>query len=141
MTATKKRAARIEIDAGVRDAAAAAADGRGTLIIERLAERFGAHAGARATFGDPIERDGVTVVPVARSMWGSGAGSGESEEDGVGAGGGGGAWSRPLGFIEIGPAGARFVPLQAPWQDVRLVLAYAFAAWLLARALRRLLAG
>jgi uncharacterized spore protein YtfJ len=33
-------------------------------------------------FGDPIERDGVTVIPVAKVMGGAGGGSGEGPVDG-----------------------------------------------------------
>ena len=43
----------------------------------------------RRVFGDPIEKEGVLIVPVARVMGGAGSGSGE-EGDGGGRGGGGG---------------------------------------------------
>lgn len=118
-----------------------AASGFGAGVIDRLADRIGAHSGSRAVFGDPIEKGDRTVVPVAQSMWGSGAGTGDSVEDGSGAGGGGGAMSKPIGYIEITSGQAHFVPLQRPWQDAKLVLAYALAAWLLARALNRILRG
>ena len=123
------------------EAAANAASGFGAGVIDRLADRIGAHSGSRAVFGEPIEKGPRTIIPVAQSMWGSGAGTGDSVEDGSGAGGGGGAMSRPLGYIEVTEADAHFVPLQRPLQDARLVLAYAFAIWLLARALNRILRG
>src|SRR5439155_950161 len=50
----------------------------------------------RRVFGDPIEREGVLVVPVARLMGGAGSGSGE--------GGGGGGWggaAAPAGGAEL----------------------------------------
>jgi len=131
---TKTKAAAYE---DARDAAS----GFGAAVIDRLADRIGAHSGSRAVFGDPIEKGDRTVIPVAQSLWGSGAGTGDSVEDGSGAGGGGGAMSKPLGYIEITPNQARFVPLQRPWQDVKLILAYAFGAWLLARGLNRILRG
>lgn len=118
-----------------------AGSGFGAGMIDRLADRIGAHSGSRAVFGDPIEKGQRTVIPVAQSMWGSGAGTGDSVEDGSGAGGGGGAMSKPLGYIEITPSSARFVPLHRPWQDVKLILAYAFGAWLLSRGLNRILRG
>ena len=118
-----------------------AAQGYGSGVIEKLADRIGGHAGARAVFGEPVEKNSRTVIPVAQSMWGSGAGTGESEEDGSGAGGGGGAMSKPLGYIEITDQHAAFVPLQQPWQDVKLVLAYAVGVWLVSRAINRILRG
>lgn len=50
----------------------------------------------RRAFGEPIERDGVTLVPVARVSGGSGYGHGEGDvpagdgTSGTGSGGGGG---------------------------------------------------
>lgn len=132
-------APRIDIDPGAKKAAEDAAAGFSATLLEKLADRIGAHSGVAAVYGDPVEKDAVTVVPVAQSMWGSGAGSGESPDEGGGSGGGGGAMSRALGYIEVGPDGARFVPLQRPWQDAKLILAYAFSFWLVARAIRRLI--
>jgi hypothetical protein len=47
-------------------------------FVERMAERIGAKASVRAVFGEPIERDGITVVPVARVRWWSRARAGRS---------------------------------------------------------------
>ena len=77
-------------------------------LMEKLAAQVGANAGAKAVFGEPIARDGHTVVPVAQSMWGSGAGTGESDEDGSGSGGGGGAMTRPVGYIHLTDDGATY---------------------------------
>ena len=69
---------------------------------ERIAERLGASVRAAKVFGDPIERGGVTVVPVARARWGFGGGGGRGGTDQPGgAGGGGGATMSPIGYIEI----------------------------------------
>ena len=35
-------------------------------FVERIADRLGAKASARAVFGEPIVRDGFTIIPVAR---------------------------------------------------------------------------
>ena len=110
-------------------------------IIDRLADRVGATAGAGAVFGEPVKQGGRTVIPVAQSIWGGGAGSGESENEGTGSGGGAGAMTRPLGYIEISEHETAFVPLQQPWQDARLIIAYAIAIWLISRALNRILRG
>jgi uncharacterized spore protein YtfJ len=108
-------------------------------LLSSLAEKVGATARASAVFGEPVEREGRTVIPVAQAMWGSGAGSGSSDDEGSGSGAGGGAMTKPVGYIELSGQGASFVPLQRPWQDAKLVLAWAFAVWLVARAARLLL--
>jgi uncharacterized spore protein YtfJ len=60
----------------------------GNDFVQRLAERVDATAGASAVSGDPVERDGVTVIPVARATWGFGGGSGgEAGREGAGGGG------------------------------------------------------
>jgi uncharacterized spore protein YtfJ len=110
-------------------------------LLAGMAERIGATARVSAVFGEPVEKDGRTVIPVAQSMWGSGAGSGMSEQEGSGSGGGGGAITRPLGYIEVTDQGASFVPLAKPWQDAKLVLAWAVAIWVASRALNRILRG
>jgi uncharacterized spore protein YtfJ len=118
-----------------------AAEGGAAGLMASLVDRIGARAGVSAVFGEPVEKDGRTVITVAQSMWGSGAGSGMSEETGYGSGGGGGAATRPLGYIEISGGGAQYVPLQKPWQDARLIIAWAIAIWLFSRALNRILRG
>ena len=70
-----------------------------------------------------------------------GAGSGMSDGEGSGSGAGGGALIRPMGYIELTGQGASFVPLAKPWQDAKLVLAWAAAIWLITRALNRILRG
>jgi hypothetical protein len=46
-----------------------------------------------------------------------------------------------MGYIEVTGHGASFVPLQKPWQDAKLVHAWAAAIWLVTRALNRILRG
>jgi uncharacterized spore protein YtfJ len=104
-----------------------------TGIVDRLRDR----AGVETVFGDPIEREGRTIVPVARVSygfgggWGSGGGEvdpdgeGEGEADhkaeaadldfefeagfGEGGGFGGGLSATPVGALEITDGGTRFV--------------------------------
>ncbi len=123
-----------------RDAEDAARTGT-VRLIETVLERVGMQAGAKAVFGDPIERDGRTVIPVAQMIIGSGAGSGFSDETGEGDGAGGGALTRPLGYIELSGEQATFVPLKQPWQDPVLVLAYSTLALIAARTLVKLIRG
>jgi uncharacterized spore protein YtfJ len=66
--------------------------------------------GARRVFGEPVERDGVTVIPAATVIGGGGGGAGggpareaeasdQQAETGFGAGFGGVMW--PAGAFEI----------------------------------------
>ena len=80
-------------------------------FVERLSEFVGTRVGARAVYGDPVERDGITVIPVARSVWGFGGGSGEGDGQ-TGSGGGGGGAVKPIGYIEVRDGRAEFKPLR-----------------------------
>jgi uncharacterized spore protein YtfJ len=59
----------------------------------------------RRVFGEPIEREGVLVVPVARLMGGAGSGSGEE-----GGGGGWGGAAAPAGVYVIDGQDVRWQP-------------------------------
>ena len=67
--------------------------------------------GLGTVYGDPIEVEGTTLVPVALAYYGFGGGSdgGESEDSGVGGGGGGGM-SIPVGAYIKDIDGLRFRP-------------------------------
>ena len=82
-------------------------------ILQSLTERFAATANVKQVFGEPIEMQGKTIVPVARVMYNVGAGWGgrktESAEGGHGGGGGGGkVVATPAGVLEVTPNGVRF---------------------------------
>lgn len=86
-------------------------------FIGTMAEKLGAVAKAATVFGEPVERDGITVIPVAKARWGFGGGGGRREDE-DGAGGGGGAQVTPVGFIEIRNQEANFRPIRSaslPW--------------------------
>lgn len=130
-------------------------------FVERMAERVGAKASVRAVFGEPIERDGITVIPVAKVRWGFGGGAGRGpiavgpgvgdpasatmsdsegrEESGSGSGGGGGATADPIGYLEIGPDGASFRPITPAMPSPGFLLAAGFAAMLVIRSLAKLI--
>lgn len=56
----------------------------------------------KRVFGDPYEKDGVTVIPAAKVQGGAGGGDGESPEDQRrGTGGGFGMTARPAGAFVI----------------------------------------
>jgi uncharacterized spore protein YtfJ len=88
-------------------------DLEGKGFVQALADRVGAAATAGAVFGQPVEREGVTVIPVARAIWGFGGGSG-GEPTQQGSGGGGGGLVTPVGCIEVRESGAEFKPIRDP---------------------------
>jgi uncharacterized spore protein YtfJ len=107
-------------------------------FIERVAERMGAQANAKAVYADPVERDGVTVIPVAKLRWGFGGGSGRKQGK-RGKGGGGGMQAAPLGFIELKDGQAQFKPIRDPMALVPLAAVGGIAGCILLRSLRKLI--
>ena len=86
-------------------------------LVERLADA----GSVESVYGDPVEHEDRTVIPVARVAWGFGGGGGTSEGGdesaeggsskgaGEGYGMGGGVSASPVGALEIGEEGTRFV--------------------------------
>jgi uncharacterized spore protein YtfJ len=65
------------------------AQARDTLTVKRV-------------FGEPYEKDGVTIIPAARVQGGAGAGGGEDPQgQGSGSGSGFGMTARPVGAFII----------------------------------------
>lgn len=116
-------------------------------MLRELAERVGGSARAEAIFGEPVERGGVTVIPVAKLGWGLGGGSrpgsgkarepgpGEAREPGAGAGAGMGL--KPVGYVEIRDGETRFRPILDPTAVLGAAVGVAVLAFLLLRRLVR----
>lgn len=66
---------------------------------------------AARVVGEPIERDGAVVVPVARVTGGSGGGSGTDRDGNRGQGAGWGGWARPVGAYVIEDGHVRYEPV------------------------------
>jgi Sporulation protein YtfJ (Spore_YtfJ) len=101
-------------------------------LLERIGQTVGDKANVSTVFGDPVEREGVTVIPVAKARFGFGGGGGSGAregQEGSGGGGGGGA------YVEVRAAGAEFKRIQSPMD----MLAFVAAASLAVLALKRLL--
>lgn len=82
-------------------------------FLNQLADTLGDASRSEAVFGQPVERDGVTVIPVARAGWGFGGGVGtKAGEEGLG--GGGGLAITPIGYIEIRNGKSRFRRIVSP---------------------------
>ena len=106
-------------------------------FVERLAERLGVSAKAATVYADPVERNGVTVIPVAKVRYGFGGGRGSRAQE-EGTGGGGGVQVSPIGYIELRDGGSEFKPISDPTSRVPVIIAGGLMGWLILRALRRL---
>jgi uncharacterized spore protein YtfJ len=125
-----------------------AASGPQDAFLEKLAERVGGKASIKAVFGEPISRNGKTIVPVAKIRWGFGGGTGTGPSSqaadapvGTGSGAGGGVTAEPIGYLEIGDEGAAFKPIAAAYPSPVFLLAAGFAGSLVIRAIARLIRG
>jgi uncharacterized spore protein YtfJ len=111
-------------------------------LVEELLQRIGNTVGDKArvstVFGDPVEQEGITVIPVAKARFGfggGGGGGGPKGEEGSGGGGGGGAAVTPVGYIEVRPGSAAFRRIPNASDVVAVVAASALAALTLKRLL------
>jgi uncharacterized spore protein YtfJ len=116
-----------------------------------VAEVLERNLSIRHVYGEPVLHGDTTVIPVATVAYGFGAGGGRgpgrlrrgaldegtsSEDariDAQGAGGGGGVRMTPVGALEIGPEGTRFIrfhPLAPLLQAAAVGLV---VGWLLGR--------
>jgi uncharacterized spore protein YtfJ len=83
--------------------------------LDELVDLFGR---SRLTYGDPVQASGRTVIPVSRVRLSGGLGFGR---------GGGHLDAQPVGFIDVGPDGSRFVEIADPDRLARNVKAGAAA--------------
>ncbi len=64
----------------------------------------------KRVFGEPYEKDGVMVIPVASVRGGGGGGSGDQGDGPKGTGGGMGISARPVGAYQIKDGELKWVP-------------------------------
>mgnify|MGYP001546095073 CR=1 FL=1 len=79
------------------------------MQVDEILSKAGSSGTVKRVFGEPIERDGVTIVPVARIMQGGGGGEG-GNADSEGGGGGFGIIGRPVGVYRIEDGEVTWVP-------------------------------
>jgi uncharacterized spore protein YtfJ len=110
-----------------------------TELLERIGAAVGEKAHVSTIFGEPVAREHVTVIPVAKARFGFGGGGGAGTrgegDEGSGGGGGGGVVVSPVGYIEVRDDRAEFKRILTRTD----VVALAAAASVGAIALRRLL--
>src|SRR5262249_52271632 len=107
---------------------------QGSTLVDELLDRIGQTVGQRAqastVFGEPVQREGLTVIPVAKARFGFGGGGGSGGppgKEGTGGGGGGGAAVTPIGFIEVRGGSAVFKRITTPADWLALVAAASVA--------------
>ena len=102
-------------------------------IAEKLADTVKVR-GAQLAYGEPIEADGATLVPIALVGYGFGGGGDDADN----GGGGGGGMSVPLGVYVTRDGATRFHPNPIPMMiaSVPLIAAAGFALARILRALR-----
>lgn len=88
-------------------------------------------------FGEPYQRDGVTIIPAAVVRGGAGGGEGEDGEKGHGQGGGFGLSERPVGVYRVVGDDVRWVPAIDATKVILMSQVVVLAALLLARTLVR----
>jgi uncharacterized spore protein YtfJ len=107
-------------------------------LLEQIGQAVGQRAQASAVFGEPVQREGLTVIPVAKARFGFGGGGGSGShegDEGSGGGGGGGASVTPIGYIEVRDGSAEFKRISTPMD----LLPLAAAVSITALAVKRLL--
>ena len=117
----------------------------GPAPFEPIGELLQRSVSIRHVYGEPVRHGDLTIIPVAKVAYGFGAGGGsgrrrvqnaESRDpdtpSGEGGGGGGGVRMTPIGALEIGPGGTRFVPIHQLWPWLGGALAGAAVAVLFA---------
>ena len=107
-------------------------------LLDRIGHTIGERAQVSAVFGEPVQREGLTVIPVARARFGFGGGGGSGGrqgEEGSGGGGGGGASVTPIGFIEVRDGSAEFRRISTATDWIPLVAVASIAALTVKRIL------
>ena len=88
-----------------------------TGTLEQVLTQLVSNASADAVFGQPVERDGTTIIPCSEIAVGLGMGTGSGPIDergnstGSGGGGGGGSRGRPVAVIVMTKDGVRVEPV------------------------------
>ncbi|WP_053352971.1 MULTISPECIES: spore germination protein GerW family protein [Leucobacter] len=108
-----------------------------THLTKQIADTL-VQVGVHSAYGDPVEVDGTTLIPVAYTAYGfgagEGAGAGEGVAQGEGSGGGGGGFAVPLGSYVTREGTTRFEP-----NIIALLAVGVPFVWVAGRALSRII--
>ena len=117
-------------------------------IFNSITERIRTTASVKVVYGDPVQTEGKTIIPVARVKYGFGAGGGSQEAappsgnpgspgQAMGGGGGGGVSVSPVGIIEITPGETRFISFEDRQRIIKALLIGTLVGVFLLRRRRR----
>lgn len=87
-------------------------------LLKGTVEELDRLLNAKNVLGDPIEKNGSTVIPIVSYGFGFGAGGGEDNKSGQGGGAGGGGGIKPLGAIIFDAEGARVEAIKGAVSDL-----------------------
>lgn len=96
-------------------------------LLKGTVEELDRLLNAKNVLGDPIERNGATVIPIVSYGFGFGAGGNSGAKTGSGAGTGGGGGIKPLGAIIFDANGARVEAVKGALSNVAEVIGEAAA--------------
>lgn len=106
--------------------------------VESIIDKLSASGDVKKIYGEPIEKNGKTIIPVASICYGvvGGGGNNNHQEDEAGGEGAvGGVRAKPLGVIEITEEGTRFIRVD----QVQLLIGVFLMAWTLKGILKLIL--
>ena len=106
-------------------------------FVERIAEKMSGAANASRIYGEPVERNGVTVIPVSKAVYGFGGGAGTKAGE-EGSGGGGGMVLTPIGYIEIKEGATKFRTIRDPQTLIKIFAISGVAVLLTARSITKI---
>jgi len=86
----------------------------------------------KKVFGEPYEKDGLTVIPAAAVRGGAGGGTGHDDKGQEGEGGGFGMTGRPAGAYVLKDGKVNWLPAVDP-NRIFLIVGMAVIAYLLTR--------
>lgn len=104
-------------------------------FIESLAQKLGKTANAATIYGEPVERDGVTVIPAAKAMYGFGGGADMKAGE---EGSGGGVAIKPVGYIEIKDGNTKFKSIPDPERVIKIIGVAGVVAFMLMKSVDKL---
>lgn len=99
-------------------------------LLKGTVEELERMLNAKNVLGDPIERDGATIIPIVSFGFAFGAGGGtggKADAQGTGGGTGGGGGIKPIGAIIIDDKGARVEGVKGAATNVARILGDAAA--------------
>jgi uncharacterized spore protein YtfJ len=119
-----------------------------TRFFQSIGEKIQGQTSISKVYGEPIETQGKTLIPVAKVTFGYGVGVGNvansedetnaSHQTGAGGvGGGGGAVVTPIGILEITKENTRFIPIDDRKKWFQIFIAGFTTALFLRRLLKK----